>query len=441
MCPLAVALALLGCLPGAAGAADWPQFLGPTRDAKSTETGLARSWPAEGPKVLWRVPLGEGYGGPAVKDGKVYVLDRVEDRQDVLRCLDLATGKELWSFAYDSPGHLSHNGSRSTPTVDDEYVFTTGPFGQLHCISLQTHKPVWKADLVKDFDGALPRWGIAQNPLLHEGLVIVAPQAYGASVAAFERASGKVVWKSAYLPGTMSGDWYGSYVSPDVSELCGVPQVVMVTCCHGKDANGEKNAGVVAGISATDGAVLWTYGGFQSEIPIPAATFVPDDRIFVTGAYGGGSAMLKIERGGDKLTVKELFKTEVCGSQIQRPIVHEGHLYVCSNGKERREGLMCLTFDGQLRWHTTNSRFARQAKRGLPNFDVGNLIFADGMIYIMDGKKGDLRLLAAGPDGYQELACAPGILGGKEIWAPMALVDGKLIIRDQSQMKCLDVGQ
>jgi len=90
--------------------------------------------------------------------------------------------------------------------------------------------------------------------------------------------------------------------------------------------------------------------------------------------------------------------------------------------------------------HTTKSRFARAARPGLPNFDVGNLIFADGMIYIIDGKKGDLRLVQASPEGYHELACAPGILEGTEIWAPMALVNGRLLIRDQSQMKCLAVG-
>lgn len=440
----AAARAGLACaclLTGVALADDWPQFLGPRRDARSAETGLARSWPAGGPKVLWRVPLGCGFGGPAVKAGKVYLLDRVDDQRDVLRCMDLATGRELWTFDYDAPGSLAHNGSRTTPTLDGDDAFTVGPFGQMHCVSLQTRRAVWKADLVKDFDGEPPRWGVAQNPLVYKDLVIVAPMGRAAGVAAFARDTGRVVWKSPCLPGTMSGDWYASYVSPDVGSLAGTDQVVMVTASRGTDAGGTRNAGVVAGISPADGTLLWTYDGFQSDIPITAPTILPGDRVFVTGAYGGGAAMLKIEKSGDKFAAKELFKTMVCGSQIQRPIAHQDHLYVCSNGKERKEGLMCLGFDGQLRWHTTNSRFARKAEPGLPNFDTGNLILAEGMIFIIDGRKGDLRLVEARPDAYHELACAPGILGGSEIWAPMALSNGRLLIRDQSQMKCLAVGR
>jgi outer membrane protein assembly factor BamB len=436
---LAMVVGLVTILTGDSRADDWPQFLGLHRDAKSAETGLSRSWPAAGPKVLWTVPLGEGFGGPAVKDGKVYLVDRVEDQQDVLRCFDLSTGKELWKFAYDAPGRFSHNGSRSVPTVDDNAVYIVGPFGQMHCVSLATHQPLWKADLVKDFDARVLQWGLAQNPLLYENLVIVAPMGHGAGVVAMARETGKVVWKSPYLPGTMADDWHGSYVSPDVGTLAGTTQVVIVTASQGKDAAGKTNAGVVAGISAADGSVLWTYDGFQAEIAIPPATILPGDRVFATGAYGGGGAMVKIEKTGDKFVARELFKTRACGSQIQRPIAHDNCLFISSNGKERREGLLCLSFDGQLRWHTTNSRFAREAKPDLPNFDVGNLILADGMIFILDGKKGDLRLVEPSPDGYKELACAPRILSGIEIWSPMALSDGKLLIRDQSQMKCLDV--
>ena len=115
------------------------------------------------------------------------------------------------------------------------------------------------------------------------------------------------------------------------------------------------------------------------------------------------------------------------------------HLYVISNGQERREGLMCLSLDGKVLWHTTNSKFVSKAVPGLPNFDVGNLLLADGMLFILDGKTGDLRLVEPNPQGYKELAVMSAVLSGKQIWAPMALADGRLIIRDQTQMKCLDV--
>ena len=140
--------------------ADWPQYLGPDRNAISTERGLLRSWPEGGPKVLWTITLGAGYGGAAVSEGKVYILDRIgnENEKDVLRCLDLLTGKEQWSFSYDAPGRVQHPGSRSTPAIDGSFVYTCGSFGDLYCFDKNTHKPVWNKNIWKDFDaGNFPK--------------------------------------------------------------------------------------------------------------------------------------------------------------------------------------------------------------------------------------------------------------------------------------------
>ena len=134
-------------------AADWPGYLGPRRDGTSTEKGLLRTWPKEGPKVLWTVPLGIGFGGPAVSRGKVYLLDRDDKVGDTLRVYDFATGKELWNFAYDAPGSFEFPGSRTTPTVDGNIVYIAGPLGDLHAIDINTHKPVWHKNIWKDFGG------------------------------------------------------------------------------------------------------------------------------------------------------------------------------------------------------------------------------------------------------------------------------------------------
>ena len=121
--------------------------------------------------------MGIGFGGPAVSGGKVYLLDRDDNVGDKLRVLDLATGKELWSFAYDAPGSFMFPGSRTTPTVDGDRVYTSGPLGDLYCIDTKTHKPVWHKNIWKDFGGGqLPRWAIVQNPLIYRNLLIVAPQ-------------------------------------------------------------------------------------------------------------------------------------------------------------------------------------------------------------------------------------------------------------------------
>jgi outer membrane protein assembly factor BamB len=148
-------------------AADWPWIYGPRRDNTSDQKGVLRTWPNEGPKVLWTSPMGLGFGGPAVSDGKVYVLDRDEKVGDKLRVFDLPSGKELWGFAYDALGSFMFAGSRTTPTVDGDLVYTSGPLGDLYAINTKTRKPVWRKNIWKDFGGGeLPRWAVVQNPLI-----------------------------------------------------------------------------------------------------------------------------------------------------------------------------------------------------------------------------------------------------------------------------------
>ncbi len=148
--------------------ADWPQYLGPDRNAISPEKGLLRSWPENGPEVLWTVTVGRGFGGPVIKDGKVYLLDRDDKVGDNLRCFDLSNGKELWNFAYDAPGRVMFPGSRSVPIVDGNHVYSCGHNGDLYCIDINTHKPVWNKNVWKDFGGRkIPIWAITQLDFCH----------------------------------------------------------------------------------------------------------------------------------------------------------------------------------------------------------------------------------------------------------------------------------
>lgn len=402
-----------------AGSADWPQFQGPNRNGVSPETGLARSWPEGGPRVLWTFSLGEGFGGPAVRDGEVFVLDRIRDKRDILRCLSLETGEELWQYMYMAPGSVSRPGSRATPTVTEKYVYVVGMLGQFSCIDRTTHKPVWQKDLLKQFlHSKVPRWGISQSPSLYGDLVVVAPQSHAASVAAFDRATGKLAWASPNIGGL-------GYSTPLITNLCGVDQAVMVSAID------KPAPGTVAGISLEDGTILWSYEGWQCKIPIPFATPLSDDRLFITGEYGAGSAMIQITRDGDRFEVKELFTTDVCGSQIHQPLLYENHLYMNSNGNSRSDGMVCLTLDGERLWRTRDTK-------ELPRFQRGNLLLADGMIISLDGKTGILHLVDPSPEGYKELARAK-IFKGAEMWSPMALSQGKLLLRSQKEMKCLDL--
>ena len=400
-------------------AADWPQMAGPNRNNISDETGLARSWPEGGPHVLWTVSLGVGFGSPSVKDGKVYLLDRPDDKMDVLRCFNLETGKELWNFPYDAPGGVSYEGSRTAPTIDGNRIYFVGVHGHFHCLDLETHKPLWSKNIRADFGEETPGWGVAQAPSIYKDLVIVAPQAPNAYVVAYNKETGELVWKSPTL-GSLG------YSTPVILTLCGVDQAVMVTA-------GDVG---VSGVSLEDGSVLWQYENWHCKIPIPYATALPDDRLFITGGYGAGSAMIQLRLMDGKFVVTELYKTDECGSQIQQPILFEDHLYVNSNSNEREDGLMCLTLDGKVKWKTRDSRI----KWFSTTFERGPLLLADGLIFDLDGKKGTLHLIEPSPSEYKELAQV-SILSGKQIWSPMALSQGKLVVRSQTEIKCLDVKQ
>jgi outer membrane protein assembly factor BamB len=406
---LLAALGILGIV-SVGLSADWPQFLGPDRNSMSPETGLLHAFPAGGPKVLWTVTLGAGYGGPAVRDGKVYLLDRQEDQREVLRCWDLETGKEEWSAAYDAPGSVSHNGSRSTPTVDEKFVFTVGVFGDFTCFDRQTHKAVWTKNLLKDFGGKKPGWAVAQSPLVYKDWVIVAPQSPSVGVAAFEKATGKPVWQSKTI-GKMD------YASPYVTTVAGVEQVIMM------------NGTCAAGIDVTNGDILWTYTGLPVKVAeIPCPTPIGDGRFFLSGGYKAGCAMIKVEKKDGKFTATQLFKNDNCNSHIHNMVLYKGYLYANCNTNEVNDGLVCLDLDGNVKWKTGKS----------PHFDKGHFLFADGVMYIMDGAAGVLRIIDPTPEAYKCLSEAP-LLSGKEIWAPMALSNGRLLCRDQGQMKCVDI--
>jgi outer membrane protein assembly factor BamB len=474
-------------------AADWPGYLGPRRDGTSTEKGLLRTWPKEGPKVLWTAPLGAGFAGPAVSRGKVYLLDRDDKVGDILRVYDFATGKELWTFAYDAPGSFEFPGSRSTPTVDGNIVYIAGPIGDLQAIDINTHKPLWRKNIWKDFGGGgefisfgrrgggmpgpprgapggappagpppgqaspptappgapggvppgapggqrgaspfgpdgfgggsttFPLWGITQNPLVYRSLVIVGPQAPEAGVVAYDKLTGELKWKTASLGGT-------GFVSPSVVKVGGEDHLVMVSAARGMGRN--ATGGGVNGIDPLTGKVLWTYSNFQCSIPVAHAVDAGEGRVLMTGGYRAGSAMIKIQKKADgTYDVAELFKNPDFGSHTQPPILFKDHFYVQYTTNERSDGLVCMTMDGQVKWKTGEE----------PSFSKGGAVLAEGLLLATDGNT-TLYLIEPDPAGFKPLASAV-LLEPANNWAPLALVDGKLLIRDQKQLKVLQVAQ
>lgn len=397
-------------------ASDWPQYLGPDRNAVSSEKGLFRSWPADGPKVLWTVPLGEGFGGPAISEGKVYVYDRADDKVNILRCLDLMTGKEEWAFSHEAPGSVSYDGSRSVPTIDGNRIYICDLFGNLHCVDKNTHKALWHKNIWTDFgETDFPRWAIAQNPLVYQNMVIVASQAKEAGIVAYNKENGNIIWKTPKLPGNVG------YVSPASVKISGEDHLTMVTA----SSRDGSTKGAVLGYNPKNGTLLWTYEGWQCGIPVPNVTELGKNRIFITGGYKAGGAIIQIDKNGNTHGVKEILLSKEFGTHVHPAILYKGHLYGHCSNNDVQDGFMCMDLAGNIKWKTGKK----------PLFDKGGFILVDDMIISSDGEK-TLYLIEPTPTEFKVLAQAE-LLDTKQSWAPLALSDGKLVIRDQKQMKCI----
>ncbi|HOK26308.1 MAG TPA: PQQ-binding-like beta-propeller repeat protein [Bacteroidales bacterium] len=408
-------------------AQDWPQIFGPNRNNISPQKGLLRSWPEKGPQLLWSVDVGPGYGGPVVKDGKVYLLDRVDDAKEIMRCFDLNTGKELWKFEYDAPGKVDHPGSRSVPTADGNYVYSVGHNGDLYCFDVNTHKPVWQKNLMKDFGGTkLPVWAITQSPLIYGDLLIVAysKDPY-AGLVAYNKRNGNIVWQTDAIGNE-------TYASPAIAKIGGEDHIVMVfsstnTFMH---RNIPTSSGKIIGLKPQTGAILWEYNNWTNVIQIPLALDIGDGRIIVVGGYDHGVVMIQVQKSSDgKYNVKELFYHTNFGDHTKPPIFYNNHFYAQYSTNNKRDGLVCMDINGNVLWKTMRE----------PLFDKGSMILADGLILATDGRQ-TLYLIEPDPAGFKPLASAQ-LLGEGQNWSPMALVDGKLLLRDQSKMICVKVAR
>ena len=416
-------------------AQDWPQYLGPHGNSTSDQKGILRTWPQNGPEVLWTVNMGIGYGGPVVKDGKVYLLDRDDKVGDNLRCFELSSGKELWNFSYEAPGSVMFPGSRSVPVVDGNHVYSCGPNGDLYCIDIDTHKPAWNKNVWKDFGGQeIPRWAITQCPLIYGDLLIVASQAPQAGVVAYEKLTGNLKWKTPAIGPV-------GYVSPAIVKITGEDHVVMICASDRKTDSGGK----VVGIDPLTGKILWEYANWQCSIPTPSAFDAGEGKVLIIGGYQAGAAMIKIDKKADgSYGVTELYKTIDFGEHTKPPLLCNGYFYAQYSTNERRDGLVCMNMDGKIMWKTKRE----------PDFNKGSMILADGLILATDGGK-KLYLIEPDPTAFKPIAStellkdagasndpmASRIGGSAQNWAPIALADGKLLIRDQSRLMCVKVAQ
>lgn len=398
-------------LPGA-----WPRFRGSNYDAISPEkVSLSRNWPAEGPRVLWSVDVGEGYAGAAVLEGRVYLIDYDQAGQaDVIRCLSLNDGKEIWRYSYPVKVKRFHGMSRTVPAVTDKYVVTMGPKGHVTCLDSKTGEFRWMLNLVKEYGTTIPQWYTAQCPLIDDGKAIFAP-AGNSLMLAVDCATGEVVWRTPNSDG-----WVMTHSSIVPMEFAG--SRFYIYC------GGSTDAGGVVGVSARDGQVLWKTDAWKVRTNVPMPVLVGEDRIFLSAGYGQydyGCTMLRLTDSGGRIAVTSEFvrPTSVFGTMQHTPIFYDGHIFGVGMDKQ----LMCLDLQGNVVWTSTSAN----------TFGSGPYAIADGLLYVLDDS-GVLTVVEATSSGYNPLARAK-VIDGVECWGPLAIASGRLIVRDLTRMLCLDI--
>jgi outer membrane protein assembly factor BamB len=414
----------------------WPCFRGPGLNGISDDkTPLATAWPESGPPVLWSIELGEGYAGAAVRAGRVYVLDYDREAQtDVLRCMSMNDGRDIWRFSYPVKVKRSHGMSRTIPSVDAKHVVSLGPKCHVLCLRADTGERLWSIDLVREHGTKVPPWYAGQCPLIDGDRVVLAPAGPDVLMLAVELATGKVLWRTPNPDG-----WRMSHSSVVPLELGG--RRTYMYCAQGG----------VALVAADDGSLLWRSTDWRIGIAtIPAPVAIGDGRVFLSGGYNAGCMMLRFQEppdtssltaavmnariefrhGGRKLPApdesRNVLRSDEFGSTQQTPIHYQGHIYgVVPDGQ-----LACLTRDGKLAWKSG----------GTNRFGIGPYLLAQGLLYVLSSR-GKLTLVAATPSAYQPLAEAQVLKNGRDAWGPMALIGDRLILRDLTRMVCLDVGE
>jgi len=419
---------VLATVTSSLSAKDWPKFLGPNGNATSTETGLLKSFPEDGPEILWKAKLEGGFGGAAVVGDEIFLGDRVEQEQEMLVCLDFKTGKEKWRYVSPSEGEPSYPGSRSVPTVEDDAVYFLGSFGEVFRINRETHKADWKiklSDRYPDAKDETPKWGYAQCTLIVDDVLIALPFGTETGIAGWDKKTGEELWRS--------GPINDSHSSPTIMTFGGQKQVVILTA-------GEE--GGIQSYHPKTGQKLWSTKLYENRIPITVPIQIDENRIFASGGYNAGSVMLSVHTPGDEYKISKLWETDK-GTQVHPPIVIDDHLYFLANEssnhktKTRRAkgGLACFTLDGKELWNTGDSPFMGR----------GGSIFADGILIIQDGENGILRLVEPSPKEFKLLGEAnvfdtdPKSKKDLQYWSPITLSDGKLLLRGQDHLLCVEM--
>ncbi|MCY2925241.1 MAG: PQQ-binding-like beta-propeller repeat protein [Planctomycetota bacterium] len=406
--------------PGEGVAGSWSGFRGDNRDAVSPEAAaIGGEWSAGAPAELWGVAVGEGFAGPAVRNGRVYLLDYDAKRQaDALRCLSLADGAGIWRRWYSITLRANHGVSRTVPAVSDDFVVTLGPQCHVLCADARTGQALWSIGLIAQYGATIPEWYASQSPLI--ATVKGAPHAILAPggknlLVALDCRTGATTWATPNPDG-----WKMTHSSPVEVTFAG--RRMFVYCFSGG----------IAAVDAESGTLVWKRTDWKiSPANIATPIVAGDGRLVLCGGYNAGGMMIRMVASGDQIGTEVVWRLgkEQFSSYQQTPVLAGDHLYVVLDRDAglSREQLVCMDLTGQHVW--TSGRAAR--------FGGGPYAAAGGRLFLLDDR-GLMTVATASPTGYQQ-TWQGQVLTGSETWAPLAVAGGRLLARNMDRLVCLDV--
>jgi outer membrane protein assembly factor BamB len=390
-----------------AQSASWPQWGGPQRNFMVDAKGLAESWPAGGPRQLWSRELGEGHSSVVVDAGRLYTMYSRGDQEFVV-ALDAATGKTIWEKGNAAPtaGLRLENGKgpHSTPLIVGNLLFTVGVLGKLQAFEKQTGNLVWSRDLWREYSGRRMDRGYSCSPLAYKNMVVVTVGGAGQTLMAFDQKTGAVVWKKQ--------DFNPSPSTPTLIKVDGQDQLVIALGDH------------VVGLNPDNGELLWKHPhqcdwGLNITPPI----WGPDNILFISSAYSGGSRALELRQTGGQTTVKELWANRRMRVH-HSTMVRLGDLVYGSSGDFGPAPMTAVEVKtGNIVWQDRS-------------FPKVNLVYADGKAILLD-EDGQLALVTLSPQGMKVISKAP--LLARTAWTPPALAGTRLYVRDRKMLAALDL--
>jgi hypothetical protein len=420
-------------LAQAAHAADWPQWRGPERTGISKETGLLQQWPEKGPPLLWTYrDAGVGFSSVAIVGDKLYTLGTRGD-DEVVIALDATSGKELWTAKigpiFTFPANTWGDGPRGTPTIDGQHLYAIGGQGILVCLDLaQQGKELWRKDFIKDLGGQMmTQWGYSESPLVDGNLLVCAPGGKEGAIAALEKKTGKLVWRTQDLP------YKATYGSAVAAKLHGVGQYL-----HTCFIDDQKGA-LVVGLAAKDGKVLWSAPIFEGDSYSASATpLVVDSKVYVTTLSETVTGCHLFEVGAD-FVVKDLYPKKVHRNLKNN---HGGVVLV---------GAAIYGFSDGLGWVCQDLKTGKQNwdERNALEGGSGSIIAAGDRLYLL-ADEGEAVLLEANAQEWTEqgrlklperskLQKMRPTSTASRVWAHPAIAGGKLFLRDHELIFCFDV--